>query len=102
MSTDGLRRTATLSEIAHKIKNLRDHLRHQPPDFGLTGGDDTALAAVLDGLVVRNILSQTDSTYRIVETDIAAFYANSVRQFLAADAVASIPELATEKRSAKT
>ncbi|MBT8414297.1 MAG: 1-acyl-sn-glycerol-3-phosphate acyltransferase [Boseongicola sp.] len=94
--------TGTLSGIAHQIKNLRDQLRHQPPDFGLADGDDTALNAVLDGLVVRNILSQSDSTYRIVETDIAAFYANSVRQFLAADAVASIPELATEKKSAKT
>jgi len=94
--------SATLADIGQGIKDLRDQLRHQPPDFGLADGDTTALGAVLEGLVVRNILSQSDSTFTIVEPDLAAFYANSVRQFLAADAVASIPELTVENKSAKT
>lgn len=94
--------SVTRAEIAEGIEVLRASFETVPPDFGLAAAEDGRLAAVLDGLVVRNILSQDGETYGIVETELAVFYANSIRQYLAADAVKAIPELVLEGKSAKT
>ncbi len=94
--------TASLDEIAKGIAILRADLGDGPPDFGIATDDAKALAAVLDGLVVRNILSQSGDSYTILEPDLAAFYANSIRQFLAADAASAIPPIKAESKSPET
>ena len=93
---------ATLSDIHIGIKNIRKEFISTPPDFGLAEDDDARLAAVLDGLVVRNILSHDDEHYGIIETDLAVFYANSIRQYLAADAAEGISSLIANESSART
>ncbi|SMX22788.1 1-acyl-sn-glycerol-3-phosphate acyltransferase [Boseongicola aestuarii] len=94
--------TASLDEIAKGMAILRADLGDGPPDFGIATDDAKALAAVLDGLVVRNILSQSGDSYTILEPDLAAFYANSIRQFLAADAASAIPPIKAESKSPET
>ena len=94
--------SATRAQIIESIDNSRASFASVPPDFALLSTDEERLAAVLDGLVVRNILSQDGDTFRIVETDIAIFYANSIRQYLSADAADAIPELVLNGKSIKT
>ena len=94
--------SASRSDIAREIDALRSSFESAPPDFALAKADDDRLAAVLDGLVVRNILAQTGDNYSIVETDLAIFYANSIRQHLSADAARAIPELVVNGKFAKT
>ncbi|MBT8459670.1 MAG: 1-acyl-sn-glycerol-3-phosphate acyltransferase [Boseongicola sp.] len=89
-------------DIALGMNKLRMSFATVPPDFAVKMEDDSRLEAVLDGLVVRNILSQDGDIYSIIERDIAIFYANSIRQYLSADAAEAIPELLIERKSTKT
>jgi glycerol-3-phosphate O-acyltransferase len=93
---------ATKQDISAEIEKLRAAFIGTPPDFAAPQGDNEALAGVLEGLVVRHILSREDEIYRIVATDLAIFYANSIRQYLAADAAIAIPAFSTESNSLKT
>jgi len=93
---------ATLQKIGAEIENLRSSFADVPPDFGIPEGDADALSGALDGLVVRNILAKVDDNYRIVEMDLATFYANSIRHYLAADAAIAVPSHSADVESAKT
>ncbi len=81
---------STLDEIAEEMRALRAGLVRTPPDFAVSVDDKPALLRELNALVLRHILTRDGDHFMIAELDLAVFYANSIAQYLAADAAMAI------------
>jgi len=66
------------------------------------GGDTGALEAVLDGLVLRRVLTVQDGLYRIVNSDLAKFYVNSLELHFSAPASEGSAQEVVEAESEKS
>ena len=92
----------TASEIAVEIDGIRKSLKGAPPDFSVAAGEATALQRVLDDLARRDILKKQGEAYQINDRDVATFYANSLVQYLAADAASILTRISHEENLDET
>ena len=93
---------STFDDIVEGIRAIRSGCIHSPPDFSVSAEDTTRLKGELGGLVMRDILTVDGDQYRIAEPDLASFYANSISQYLAADAALQLSDYAESQKSSET
>ena len=93
---------AGLEELDAEMARLRAMQPETPSDETVQAGDLDGLRHTLDVMVLREILSVEDGVYRIVEQDVAAYYANSLKQHFSDAVAAKIPEISSDSASAKT
>lgn len=81
----------TVDEIVSDMKALAASVPETVPNDAELDDVD-AVRRNLDLLVMRHVATLENDVYTIAETDLAVYYANSIRHHLAADAAQSIPE----------
>jgi glycerol-3-phosphate O-acyltransferase len=91
-----------IAEIGAKMATLLDAVPTQVPRDAVEPSDEAALKEEVDVLVLRQILSLQGDVYSVLATNLAIYYANSIRHHLAADAAEAIPHEAPENASAAT
>ncbi len=89
----------TLEEVIAGIEDLLADVPEGVPNDAAALEDTETIRAVLDVLVMREIVALEDGVYRVVETDLAVYYANSIRHHLAANAALTIPDTPTSGES---
>ena len=93
---------ATVEDVASTMTSLRANVHRGAPVFALPSEDKDGIKRELDILVLRQILACEGGRFSVVETDLVAFYANSIAQHLSADAAKAIPVINTNSLSSKT
>ncbi len=88
-----LKVSASLAEIAAEMDTLRAMLPDTAADYALHSDQPDALQRELDILALRAIVVREGESYRIGDRDLAAYYANSLKQHFSADAAKAIPEI---------
>ena len=81
-----------LDEIVDEMAALASNLPAHVPNDAARPDQKEAIKRALDLLVMREIAAVENDVYRLVETDLGVYYANSIRHHLAADAAESIPK----------
>lgn len=94
--------SGTVAGIAATKARLRGALPAGAPVFALAPDDTEGLRRELDILVLRRVLAREGETYRILDTHLAAYYANSLSPHLSADAAAAIPDIGQAHESVKS
>jgi hypothetical protein len=84
---------ASFAEIAAEMDTLRAMLPDTAADYALHSDQPDALQRELDILALRAIVVREGESYHIGDRDLAAYYANSLKQHFSADAAKAIPEI---------
>lgn len=93
---------ATVEEIGREMETLKVSRASDSCDHSLPVTALDSLRKELDVLVLRQILTSENGAYSILERDLAVYYANSLKQHFAADALAKIPDIHPEEEAAKS
>lgn len=88
---------ATVEQTAAEMEVLKATRSEDSCDHSLPADRIADLRKELDVLVLRQLLSEQDGVYSLRDADLAAYYANSLRQHFAADAAARIPQIQVEQ-----
>ena len=88
--------------IAARLKTILAQKPEDAPSDVIDPEDSSAIGRELQILVMRQILKREGDAYVIASPDLAIYYANSIRQHLAADAAAHIPDQSPTDATAKS